>query len=79
MTLDSQSLEFSLTPASIGIGVVFVTVVLVLSFTAWLRSRWKASIGTLEALRVLIAAAIAVTLLQPEWREIYKPENKPTV
>ena len=33
----------------------------------------------LEAIRVFIAICIAVTLNQPEWREIFLPESKPTV
>ena len=35
--------------------------------------------GWLEGLRVLIAVGIALTLNQPEWREIFKPDSKPTL
>ena len=79
MTLESQSLEFSPTPFAIGAGVVFVFAVIVLALLAWYRSGWKASTGLLEALRILVAVAIAVTLLQPEWKETYRPETKPTI
>jgi len=33
----------------------------------------------LEGLRLLLAVGIAITLNQPEWREIFKPESKPEV
>lgn len=45
----------------------------------WKRSGWRASIGWLELLRVLIAVAIAITLNQPEWRETFKPDSKPVL
>jgi hypothetical protein len=76
---ESQSLEFSTTPATLGIGIGFVLFVMALAVVAWRRSGWKASVGALEALRVLIATGIAVTLLQPEWRETYQPEHRPVI
>lgn len=79
MTLESQSLELSPTPTSLIVGGIFVFTVIVLALLAWQRSGWKASTGWLEALRVLVAIAIAITLLQPEWRETYRPETKPTI
>lgn len=79
MTPSSQSLEFNLTPLAIAVGAIFVFIVVVLAFVAWHRSGWKKSTGLLEFLRILIAAAIAVTLLQPEWRETFEPEHKPAI
>ena len=75
----SQSLVFTQTPTSLAIGVVFVIVIAGLAFLAWKRSGFRTSTGLLEMLRVLIAAGIAVTLNQPEWREVFKPESKPTL
>src|SRR5690606_18947175 len=65
--------------ASITISVAFVLIVLVLAFMAWQRSGYRARTGVLEGLRVLIAILIAVTLNQPEWREIFEPDTKPTL
>src|SRR5690606_2718012 len=48
-------------------------------FLAWQRSGYRLRTGLLEGLRVLIAILIAVTLNQPEWREIFMPETKPTL
>jgi len=79
MTPESQSLEFLPTPVALSVGIGFVVLVAVLAFMSWQRSGWKPLIGWLELLRVIIAAAIAITLLQPEWLETFKPERKPTV
>ncbi|MCB1232281.1 MAG: hypothetical protein KDN19_18680 [Verrucomicrobiae bacterium] len=79
MTLESQSLEFSPTPAALAAGGLFVAVVIGLAILAWQRSGWRGSVGGLELLRVLIAVAIAITLLQPEWRETFRPESKPVL
>ncbi|MGV3531356.1 MAG: hypothetical protein ACO1QR_03230, partial [Chthoniobacteraceae bacterium] len=75
----SKSLVFTHTTASITISVAFVLIVLVLAFMAWQRSGYRARTGVLEGLRVLIAILIAVTLNQPEWREIFEPDTKPTL
>jgi len=79
MTLTSRSLVFAYTPASLIVSVTFVLLVAVLAVIAWRRSGWRASTGWLELLRVVIAAGIAITLNQPERREIYKPESKPAL
>lgn len=79
MSPSSSELVFTHTPLSLTASVVFVLIVLILAFIGWKRSGWRASIGWLEFLRVLIAAGIAITLNQPEWRETFKPENKPVV
>jgi uncharacterized membrane protein len=75
----SQSLVFTHTPASITIGAIFVLVVAVLAWMAWRRSGFRKLIGALEALRLLIAIGIALTLNQPEWREVFQPHTKPTL
>jgi hypothetical protein len=75
----SQSLVFIWTPMSLIVAIVFVLVVAGLAWTAWKRSGFRRSIGYLEGLRVLIALGIGITLNQPEWREIFKPESKPTL
>jgi len=75
----SQSLVFIWTPASLIISIVFVLVVAGLAWTAWKRSGFRRTIGYLEGLRLLIAVGIGITLNQPEWREIFKPESKPTL
>jgi hypothetical protein len=75
----SQSLVFTHTTASVAVAAAFVLVVAVLAWVAWRRSGFRTSTGCLEALRVLIALGIAITLNQPEWREVFKPENQPTL
>ncbi len=77
MTPASQSLVFTHTPASMALSVAFVLVVAWLCWLAWRRSGFRKVTGILEAIRLLIAIAIAITLNQPEWREIFKPDTKP--
>jgi hypothetical protein len=77
MTPSSQSLVFVWTATSLTLGILLVGVVGYLSWTAWERSGFRRTTGYLEGLRLLIAIAIALTLNQPEWRQIFKPESKP--
>ncbi len=75
----SQSLEFVHTPWSLGLGAALILVTMVLGWMAWQRSGRRMVIGWLELLRLLIIAGVAVTLNQPEWREVFKPETKPVL
>jgi hypothetical protein len=63
----------------LSIAITFILVVALMSWMAWRRSGFRMSTGFLEGLRVVIAIGIAITLNQPEWREIFKPESKPTL
>jgi uncharacterized membrane protein len=79
MTPSSQALVFNHTPMSVGVAVVFVLAIAILGWVAWRRSGYRTSTGLLELLRVIIAIGIAITLNQPEWHEVFKPESKPTL
>ena len=79
MKPSSQSIVFTQTPASVTVAIVFVLVVTGLAFFAWRRSGYRTSTGWLEALRVVIAIGIAITLNQPEWREVFLPQSKPAL
>ena len=79
MKAASQSLVFVWTPLSLTVAILFVGIVAWLAWTAWERSGFRRVTGLLEGLRVLIAIGIAITLNQPEWREIFKPDSKPTL
>lgn len=70
---------FTHTPLSIAAAAAFLLIILALAILAWKRSGWRASIGWLEFLRILIALAIALTLFQPEWKETFKPDTKPVL
>lgn len=74
-----QSLVFQTSPFVLAATAVFVLAVAVLGFMAWQRSGFRKGLGALEALRLLIALGVAVTFNQPEWREIFKPDFKPTL
>ncbi len=79
MSTGPASLVFTQTPASLAVAVGFVALVLFLGWVAWQRSGWRRATGWLEVLRVLIAVMIAITLNQPEWREVFQPDFKPTL
>ncbi len=79
MTADSQSLVFTCTTASVSAAVAFVVIIACLAWMAWERSGYRLATGLLEGLRILIAVCVAVTLNQPEWRELFKPTHKPTL
>ena len=59
--------------------MAFVLGVAALCWFAWRRSGYRRVTGLLEALRLLLAIGIALTLNQPEWREVFKPQSKPEI
>ena len=75
----TSQLVFNPTPVAFAVGVAFVVAIAGLAVMAWRRSGYRPFMGWLELLRVLIAVGIAITLLQPEWLETFKPETKPTL
>lgn len=75
----SESLTFDTSPALLIFGIVALLATLVLSAIAWKRSGFARWTGVLEALRILIVLMVAITLLKPEWRELFEPEQKPTL
>src|SRR5215212_9597495 len=79
MSPTSQSLVFTATPLSLTVSIGFVVAVAVLAVMAWRRSVRKGWTAWLEGLRVIIAVLIAITLNQPEWREVFEPDFKPTL
>ncbi len=79
MKIAGQTLVFTQTPTSLAVAVTFVVIIVALAWMAWQRSGFRRATGLLEGLRILIAVAIAVTLNQPELREIFKPTHKPTI
>lgn len=75
----SQSIVFTPTPVTLGVAIAFVLTIAALAWLAWHRSGYRRSTGLLEGLRLGIAVCLAISLNQPEWLEIFKPESKPTI
>lgn len=59
--------------------IIIVLVTAVFSFLIWKRNHYAASTGVLESLRLCILTGVVVTLNQPEWRETFKPDDKPSI
>lgn len=79
MTLTDSELTFNGTPASIVFSVAVVFATAVFSFLIWKRNQYALPTGLLEALRILILIAVALTLNQPEWKETFEPDEKPVI
>ncbi len=79
MTPSDSELTFAWTPTTAVFGIAILLATAVFSFLIWKRSRFSAATGALEALRLLVVAAVALTLNQPEWRETFRPDRRPVV
>lgn len=79
MTPTSQGLEFSTTPTTLAVGISFLVLISGLAYLSAQRSKFRRGPVLVECLRILIAIGIALTLLQPEWKQTFLPEEKPTL
>ena len=77
--MSETSFVFQWTVLSAAISIVALAVVCILSWFAWQRSGFRASVGGLELLRVSIVGFAAFLLNQPESVEEFKPREKPVV
>ncbi|MDF1811421.1 MAG: hypothetical protein P1V20_04385 [Verrucomicrobiales bacterium] len=75
----SSELTFQPTPLTVVFGIGIVLAALVLGFFTWKRSGYSRNYGILELLRVLIVGLVALAINQPEWREVFEPEEKPVL
>lgn len=64
---------------SLAISIATMLVVCGLSWFAWRRSGFRASVGALELLRVVIVGVCVVLLNQPESVQEFKPTDKPAI
>lgn len=72
----TRTLTFQWTTGSLIFSVAVVLATMLFSFIAWQRSQYRASIGMLESLRILIVLFAAVLFNQPEWIEEFHPDEK---
>ena len=78
-TLDGARLQLHAGPAFWWIAALVMAVAIGLSIRAWLRSFKRPSIGLLEAIRLLLVAAVLFALAQPEWVVTETPDESPLV
>jgi uncharacterized membrane protein len=74
-----EGLRFFTTPWTLLVSGVLVAAAVLVAVVTWRRSGYAVGTGAVELLRVVIAAAVAVLLNQPEWVEEYRPTDKPVV
>ncbi|MFM9069318.1 MAG: hypothetical protein ACKOUR_18590, partial [Planctomycetota bacterium] len=74
-----RTLTFVWTTGSLLLSVLLVGATIALSLFAWRRSGYRASIGWLELLRVIVATLVAILFNQPEWIEEQRPDTRPTI
>jgi len=74
-----EGLRFFTTPWTVGLSVALVLAVATVAALTWRRSGFATGTGLVEALRVTIAALVAILLNQPEWVQEFRPEEKPVV
>lgn len=79
MTITSSELSFQPSVGTVVFGVVILILTAVFSYLGWKRSAFSPGIGWLELLRIVIVALVAVTINQPEWREVFEPTEKPVL
>ena len=79
MNPTSSELTFQPTTTTIVFGLLIVVATIVLGFLTWKRSDFAKGIGLLELLRLLIVILVAIANNQPEWREVFEPEEKPVL
>ena len=77
--MSQGELTFFATPGTIAASVGIALVAIALAVAAWRKKGGGVRMGVLEAFRLLIIAAILVTLNQPEWVTETEPERRPVV
>ncbi|MCP5516616.1 MAG: hypothetical protein H7A45_05060 [Verrucomicrobiales bacterium] len=76
---DTQGITFLPSAPVTVAGLLVVVVTGVLGWLAWKRSGYRATIGGLELLRLLLVGLIAGTLCQPEWLRTQPPDQRPSL
>ncbi len=79
MIPENSELTFAWTRFTLVFGVLLLSGTAVVSFLIWKRSAYAWSTGLLEGIRLLVVALVVLTLNQPEWRETFRPDQKPVI
>ena len=72
----TRELTFTASPVIISMAACAFVAITVIAIYGWYKSGFDRGTGLTEVLRVFIGALAAITLCQPEWKEIYEPEEK---
>lgn len=74
-----RSLVFDQSLGPIIFACALVAVTTYFCIWAFIRSGFAKGTGFLELLRFVIVVLVAITILKPEWRELHRPDSKPTL
>ncbi|MFK7736068.1 MAG: hypothetical protein AB8B50_08580 [Pirellulaceae bacterium] len=73
------SFGFQWTATSLAVSLVAIVLACAFAFLAWRRSGYRAAVGLLELVRVLIVGLAVLILNQPETVQEFKPSERPAV
>ena len=74
-----RSLTFSWSYWSLALSVIALVSTAAFGIIAWRRSGYARSMAYLELVRFLLVFLAVIVLNQPEWTELFRPEEMPTI
>lgn len=75
----TRELTFTASPWIVALACCAFIAILAIAFYGWYKSGFDRGTGVTETLRVVIGAMAAITLCQPEWKELFEPTEKPVL
>lgn len=75
----TQELTFTASPPIVALAVASFVLIFGLALSAWFKSGRDRGTGITEGMRIVIGAMAAITLCQPEWKEIFEPDEQPVL
>ncbi len=77
--IETQWISFSWTPIAIAFASIVLLAMALAGWVASKRSGFRRATIILEVFRLLLAAMLLTTLLQPEWTQEFSPEEEPII
>ncbi len=75
----TRELTFTASTLTVAVAAFAFVAIATIAAYGWYKSRFDPGTGINELLRTVIGALAAITLCQPEWKEVYKPTERPVL